>query len=69
MLRSYSKWWFRRLIDINVKGLLYVSKAIIPNKKEIIILSSVPLLQKKFIQTEMYAKSECVWILNPFELE
>jgi NADP-dependent 3-hydroxy acid dehydrogenase YdfG len=48
------------MIDINVKGLLYVSKAIIPKMKENQVISSilVPLPQKKCIQTEMYCATK-----------
>jgi NADP-dependent 3-hydroxy acid dehydrogenase YdfG len=45
------------MIDINVKGLLYVSKAIIPQmieRNQVILSTSVPLLQRSL------SKRECI---------
>jgi NADP-dependent 3-hydroxy acid dehydrogenase YdfG len=49
------------MIDINVKGLLYVSKAIIPQmieRKSGHIINIGSTAAKKFIQMEMYCASK-----------
>jgi NADP-dependent 3-hydroxy acid dehydrogenase YdfG len=61
------------MIDINVKGLLYVSKAIIPQmiERNQVISSTVPLLQRSLSNGNVYCATkhavdvqikECVWI-------
>jgi NADP-dependent 3-hydroxy acid dehydrogenase YdfG len=55
------------MIDINVKGLLYVSKAIIPQmieRKSGHIINIGSTAAKKFIQMEMYISKHAVDALN-----
>jgi NADP-dependent 3-hydroxy acid dehydrogenase YdfG len=48
------------MIDINVKGLLYVSKAIIPQmiENQVILSTSVPLLQRSLSNGNVYCATK-----------
>jgi NADP-dependent 3-hydroxy acid dehydrogenase YdfG len=67
-LRSYSKWWFRRLgcHDWHQRACcMFLKPSSTNDRNQVILSTSVPLLQKKFIKRKcILCYKTCGWRLN-----